>query len=361
MNITLEQWDQTLADLYEVALQPDLLSTRLAQANDLLGSDFCHLLGVSPQGEVKINIVTDHSYNHAVGDYSRYFVGIDPRRKFADEKPAGITYRCSSLFSKRFVDKNEFYQEFLRPNKLRYIIGSCLLRNESMSVYASFNHNLGKAEFSDEEHKFFSSINQHLSRVLSIIEKTRPISAALNIGEHALNELHVGILGLSSDGLITYVNSQAKVELQTIPLSKSGKSRLLEGSTCYLLVKEVLNDHLPHGARLADGRIVTAFKAPKESDSSIKLDSDKTEVVLVFSQINRKGPRSSHLMEWFGLSPAEARLANALASGLSVENFSTTYSISVATARTQLRAVLKKTGTDRQQDLVRLLSALPNL
>jgi len=48
-------------------------------------------------------------------------------------------------------------------------------------------------------------------------------------------------------------------------------------------------------------------------------------------------------------------------SGHSIEQYAITYSISVATARTQLRSILKKTGVSRQQELVRLLASLPTV
>lgn len=362
MNFTLEQWDNTIADLYDSVLQPELLASKIVEVNTLMDSDFCHMLGVTPHGQVKFNIITDPSYNGAIQDYSGYFVGIDPRRKFVEERAIGTTYRCSSLFPTSFVGKNEFYQDFLRPHGLRYIIGACLYRNESMSVYAAFNHNIGRKEFTDEEHKYFSLLNQHLSRIITAIDRSRPITEAMGVGEFALDTLQVGIMGVSREGLITYVNAEAKKKLETLPQSRDGTGRLAEGSTCRVLTQRVLADNMPHGTRLPDRTIVTAFIAPhKTGISDIGVNTSHTAVVLVFSKLSNRGPRVGHLMEWFGLSAAEARLANSLAAGNSIEQFAATFSVSVATARTQLRAVLKKTGTDRQQELVRLLASLPLL
>lgn len=362
MKFTLEKWDQTIAGLYDAVLQPELLAQGIAKANILMDSDFCHMLGVTPQGNVKLNVITDPSYSHAIQDYSNYFVDIDPRRKFVDERAVGVTYRCSSLFSPSFVDKNEFYQDFLKPHKLRYIIGACLYRAESMSVYAAFNHNLGRKPFTDEETKYFSLLNQHLSKIIAAIERARPLSEAINLGEYALDTLQMGVMGISAEGLVTYANKQARIELKTLALAKDGTARLAEGSTCRLLVQQVLADNMPHGARLADHRMVTGFIAPHSDEvDDISAQTSRTAVVLVFSNANGRGPRTSRLVEWFGLTAAEARLANALASGSSIEQYAATFSISVATARTQLRAVLKKTGADRQQTLVRMLASLPPL
>jgi len=60
----------------------------------------------------------------------------------------------------------------------------------------------------------------------------------------------------------------------------------------------------------------------------------------------------------FDLTPAEARVARALASGKTAEDIATTGGVSLATIRTQLRGVLEKTGCGRQTDVVALLAGI---
>jgi len=59
------------------------------------------------------------------------------------------------------------------------------------------------------------------------------------------------------------------------------------------------------------------------------------------------------LVELFGLTQAESRLASALVAGQTVEYFAHQRGVSVGTVRYQLRQVLAKTGAERQADLVR--------
>jgi DNA-binding CsgD family transcriptional regulator len=60
----------------------------------------------------------------------------------------------------------------------------------------------------------------------------------------------------------------------------------------------------------------------------------------------------------FGLSAAEARIAQLLAQGESIESAARLLEIKPTTARSQLAAVFEKTGTRRQAKLVALLSRL---
>jgi DNA-binding CsgD family transcriptional regulator len=66
------------------------------------------------------------------------------------------------------------------------------------------------------------------------------------------------------------------------------------------------------------------------------------------------------LMQMFGLTQAEARLAHALVQGSTVDEYAEAQGLAMPTVRSQVRAVLDKTRTARQQDLVRLLSAIPS-
>lgn len=63
----------------------------------------------------------------------------------------------------------------------------------------------------------------------------------------------------------------------------------------------------------------------------------------------------------FNLTKAEGRLANALGRGETIEDYASRVGIAQSTARNQLRALLHKTGTARQVELVRLFCRFPNL
>jgi DNA-binding CsgD family transcriptional regulator len=72
------------------------------------------------------------------------------------------------------------------------------------------------------------------------------------------------------------------------------------------------------------------------------------------------GPTVSYalLQQVFGLTRGEARLANQLLCGLSLPEIAETDGLSVATVRSHTKAVLAKTRTHRQAQLVGLLARL---
>jgi len=69
-------------------------------------------------------------------------------------------------------------------------------------------------------------------------------------------------------------------------------------------------------------------------------------------------PAAALLQAAYRLTPAEARLAQALSGGASLAEAAARFAITAATARSQLKAIFAKTGATRQSDLVRLVAGL---
>jgi DNA-binding CsgD family transcriptional regulator len=72
----------------------------------------------------------------------------------------------------------------------------------------------------------------------------------------------------------------------------------------------------------------------------------------------KEAPKEQLLIEAYGLSPAEARLAARLATGASLDDVADELGLARATVRNQLKAIFAKTDTHRQGELVALLARL---
>jgi DNA-binding CsgD family transcriptional regulator len=73
----------------------------------------------------------------------------------------------------------------------------------------------------------------------------------------------------------------------------------------------------------------------------------------------RPAPAGRYVTELFGLSKAETVLAIALLEGKNVEEIALERHVALSTVRSQLRAILRKTGLHRQGELLQLLGQLP--
>jgi len=79
-------------------------------------------------------------------------------------------------------------------------------------------------------------------------------------------------------------------------------------------------------------------------------------VVIVRDPSRTRPPMAATLRDAFGLSAAEARLAVALCEGLSPAEVAAARGVALATIRSQLAELFRKTGARRQAELVRRLS-----
>lgn len=72
-------------------------------------------------------------------------------------------------------------------------------------------------------------------------------------------------------------------------------------------------------------------------------------------------PTAELIAGLFDLSPAEARIARALASGATVAGAAGQLGLSPETVRTHIKAIFSKTGLSRQADLLAILARVPSL
>jgi DNA-binding CsgD family transcriptional regulator len=90
--------------------------------------------------------------------------------------------------------------------------------------------------------------------------------------------------------------------------------------------------------------------------TGLVVDGRRLAMVVVVDRVQH-APSETDLAEFFGLSPAEARVAAALLTGKTLAEIVAASGVRITTVRTQLASILRKVGAERQADLVRILSA----
>lgn len=103
---------------------------------------------------------------------------------------------------------------------------------------------------------------------------------------------------------------------------------------------------------------VSLNKQSKDQWAS-KQNSAGSVLCLVAPLDRRRFATARQLMDLFGLSGAEARLARALCHGDSLEDYAADQGLKLPTVKTQLRSIFAKTGTEKQSSLIRLISGVP--
>jgi DNA-binding CsgD family transcriptional regulator/PAS domain-containing protein len=221
----------------------------------------------------------------------------------------------------------------------------------------------------EEEHKeLLTLLMPHLKNALKIRHALGLAENRARSAEAMLNASATASILLDGDGRIIHMNEAA----QQIAVAQDGfgvrvdrivptdAARRGEFSALVSACTAVDMDH--SGGALALGRrlgkrplqmLVTPVRLTEKYRSSVRV------LILATDPDRAISFPDAVLRRTYGLTPAETEIANALLTGFSLDEIAQLRKVSVATIRSQMKGLMGKTETQRQGDLIRLLSTLP--
>lgn len=210
-------------------------------------------------------------------------------------------------------------------------------------------------------------------RVLELVLHCRALGDVVGMSISQRQDSHVAAIIMRPNGMVLSCDSRARSYLE-----KRDILRLDNGHLCCAESKfqSAFADAL---IKLADSVRTKSFlvhkKARPEQRYSLSLmwigqrpvstgagssSVHESNVLCLLAPLDgRRIATARQLMDLFGLSAAEARLARAICHDSSVEEYAHEQGLGCSTVRTQLSAVFHKTGTRRQASLVRLIAGIP--
>jgi len=377
-----------IADLYESALLPEQIPDVLARINAVLDCDGLHLVGKDEDsGGVFASVVVGERIAAAERDYLAHYHRIDPRLQIGLNSPTGVAVACHDFLDNQFVSHNEFYQDFLIPAGPRYVIGGNIHRAGGKNIHVALNHLVGRPQFSDEKRRDVASVMFHLSRWARHLFLADELRGAASSGFFALETLGQGILILDERSTVLFANQAAQRLLGDVLTTRGFRTSWAPGAQLKTQFRQTIKDRqartlplvhsvggrptplvlsllpLPRdrgiGVRMPNGMSAVSRVLDPSLPGGIGAIPSASLVVLIRAQETTRPAGPGRYQQAFGLTPAEARLADALAHGASPQGYADTAGLSVTTVRTQIRALLAKTGAANLRALVVLLAGLP--
>ena len=198
------------------------------------------------------------------------------------------------------------------------------------------------------------------------------LPAGFEVGHVALNifdRLSVGIVLLNRSAEVVFANSAAK------SMSENGGSLRLNGgvkshsSSHDRRLGELLRSVIAGASTRAisipssdSGRSVMVLAAPMRAqgkDQTSLRSLRSAAAVLVICDPDRLAQiPTAWMMDAYGLTLSEVRVALTFASGTTVANTARKLRVSANTVKTHIRRVYEKTGTNRQAELSRLMATI---
>lgn len=365
-----EDFDRMVGLIYDSALHPELWQEAMSVLAKQIDAGAFHLLGWnSAEGRPTLGITSDIAWNGVMQEYTEYYGAIDPRRQLAVSSGPGIVIACHHYFNDKFVSGSEYYQDHFLPTGFRYVIGGCLMRSETTDVVLGLMREPERGHYGKAQENYMARLMPHFNRALRLMEKTQSVALSSELAVAGHDAVSLGVIAISTTARILYCNRTGEAMLKAGNVLCVHKSVLTcaqinEQMRFSNVVDSVIKTRKPASVLLAgqsrpDERYsVTLTPLPKRGAFSLAGVPDG--VLCLISSLNqRRLATAQQLMQLFGLTAAEARLARALGACETLESYAQASGLRRNTVKTQLSAIFEKTGTDRQSALVRLILAIP--
>jgi DNA-binding CsgD family transcriptional regulator len=285
--------------------------------------------------------------------------------------------------------RSEFYCDFGRHYGLRYVVGTVVPLGEAGTMPIGLHRPEGRPRFGAAERRLLEAVLPHLRRALQLrhrLKGTATAAAGASLGLAALDALAMGVLVLDAECRVLLANAAAEAMAAT-----AGAALRLQRGTGMRGATVVSAGH--HADRAALGRLVRATALGVGAGGTLRLRGGATDGAapvlaalvmplpgrlsgvapgtgglgraegraLVLLRDVARGPTTPGaelLQGLFGLTRAEAEVARALCGGATKGAVAASRGLRETTVRSQVRAVLDKTGAANLRDLERLLASL---
>jgi DNA-binding CsgD family transcriptional regulator len=215
-----------------------------------------------------------------------------------------------------------------------------------------------------------TSLLPHLKRALTIRSRLTETSRKSSGAEAILDHIRYGVIVLSRSSEILMANHYAETVLtRRDGLMRDRLGHLAAAShpetqALAMTIAECRTKRMAMAMRISRPSGAQAYElllTPVVSRKQAELFECGTITVFLRDPEQVPAPQARTLHKLYDLTPAEAQVAVALAGGASLNEIAETSGRGLETIRTHLRTIFQKTGTTRQSDLVRLLTAIGGL
>lgn len=277
--------------------------------------------------------------------------------------------------------RSEFYGDFGRPLGLRYVVGTVIPIDSTRMMPIGLHRPEGARPFERAHLAMLTHLVPHLRRSIQVSELTRPKAGMAASGLAALDALENGLLVVDADLRILVSNAAAEAMARPGGVLRVRRTRTAEPQATFVgaihradeaglaaLTRATAIAGASGGAialRDADGvPRVAAVVAPLpgrllDGSGEPGRRIEGQALVLLRALREKLEPvRLDLLCDLFGLTRAEGEVARALMGGATKEAVAAQRHSKETTVRTQVRAILAKTGALNLRDLERMIARL---
>lgn len=348
-----------IAAIEEAAIIPEKWPEVLERLAAVAHGSAAALVAYGPGGEVRSAITP--AYKSAFADYHANGTGYEnvrPKRAAASGYPGFLT--DLEVCTPEELAHDPIYERFLRPHGFGWTSGTAVPVPSGDLIMLDVSRRIGLEPFERRDMVALDAYRPHLARAALLASRLGLERARAAADTLAMIGLPAAVL--ATGGRLIAANAALEALAPRVYFRAFGVFGLADADANRLLTQALAGLGQPAAAQprsipmpaLDDQPALIAHLVPLRR-AACDVFSSGIAIVVVTEVTAPAAPMTELLTGLFDLTPAEARLARAVASGQALAEIAVQGSTSVQTVRSHLKAVMAKTGTRRQVDLVRLL------
>jgi len=361
--------------LYQAALQPEDWGGVAARFAETFDSHSCAIQ--LRDIEAGRTMILSNTANYAARDienYERHYHATDLYVSGAMRLGVGVPLVGAEVVADRTLLHSEYYVDWLKGVGIFHLAGAMLPVGPGILGGIGIHRPYGARAFEAEHKEMLRLLLPHLIRALQLQQRLGGAERRARAGFQALDHLSIAALLVDGDGRVIHANEMAEALLaagQGIAI-RSGRLHVPAARRHAELQKAIRDaSRQPGGRSVSAGGIISLPRqqgaplslmvAPLPAEHGAPDFARAAALVFIQDPDAAPVPPEAALMAAFRFTPAEARLAAALAAGQRLEDYAASASVSLHTVKTQLKQVFAKADVSRQTDLVRVILANPLL
>ncbi|WP_041770159.1 helix-turn-helix transcriptional regulator [Metapseudomonas resinovorans] len=360
-----ELYDSLVNLCYECVLDPGAWRPLLDHLAAATGHQMGALLFLD-QRDQRPRVTSIHSCDPAsVEAYNAYYHQFDPAKEMLVPRAVGSWYHDLEELGSRRIQRDLYYQEFHIPFGMHNI--SCIKLHETAAsgTYLSLLTAVGATLPEMPQRDLLARLSPHLLRAARMSDRLQELELEVAHRDLLLERHPAPVWLLNGEGRVLYGNRQAEQRLGQPQFALQGRQGRLHGKALDGRLQALIRQAVGRDGKRRAGWLDLDSEAqsqllvtPLPEDLAL---AARHRGPLVLVALLENQPASQLLADLFQLTPAERRLADLLVRGLTPEACAARLNVSINTVRTQLRALFRKTETERQAELVHLFTRLQGL
>ena len=282
----------------------------------------------------------------------------------------GSIFRGTDLVPAPVLRASRFYREYMLLYPVEHMLTAVVSDGSVPGLAPPMILNLfrhpDQPDFDAHDVERLHLLYPHMLRAFDLLWTTRRLQEQVSLLHRFLDALDFGLVMLDPAAQALYANHAARALAAAPALAQwmgSLPVRVEARDALGRLVHAAARGQ-GGGLVLGDGpQALMALALPIEERAQAGGEARAAQPGACMLLLTRQGHAPEGVADFvtrlFGLSAAEARVLPLLLRGASPAQMAGALGVKVSTVRSQLSAIFAKTGTVRQQDLIRLLGSVP--